>query len=912
MKWNNKMNSVVDQFPQELLLKTKLTIPSFPRTEYVSRQRLLNQCEQIEQKKVTICIAPAGYGKTTLMAEWAVRNRHPVAWVSLDKSDNNPVRFWAHVIAALSFIEDSMKQQALEKLLDPQLEMEAVLTLLLNAIHLYSQKFTLILDDYHAIDNPFIHQSFAFLIEHQPASMHICLISRTQPPLPLARLRAQNQLFEIYASDLQFTMPEVSSYLNQVSSERLSPCDLNLLMERTEGWITGIGLLVKSLKKENSCKGKREWKLNRYVISFFEDEVWAYLKKDEKQFLLSLSILDTLTLETCQWLTARQDSQSLLEQLYQEGMFVYALDEEQAEYRLHPLFQDFLNQKLQNEDLKRKKELHLKMVEWYEKKQLHSNMVNHAVLAEDYDQAVNIIKRYASAMLKDGAVSTIQQWLDQLPIERILSDPKLGFIQVWSHLTQANMIQAKEWLSRIEEQPTFMVIKQDKALWEEYQTLRLIVQLMSEEMDTYIPCALEKWKSLSFDFPFYPHLSLVLGEAFKQVHRLHEAIICLQAAVKRAQQHQGSRFIEIWAEALLAEIEISRGLLREAMARLNGTIKRIKTPLENIPIAGMLYLYKGIIHYEWDQLEEAEKNMTKAYELCRHWDNQNVLIDIYIWKARVVFAKQKRVVAKEFLKRAEELVENQGIFPQESTKVRALQAWLAILQEKETKAIAWAQESQLALDMPYPAYRDWEAKTRIRVMILEKDEERAIRTLKRWENHARQTQRKKELVELLVLKAKAYMHFGQAKKALQVMVEALEIGSQLRLFRTFLDEGPESALLILQLAIGMEKGTLKLSKPIKQEYLTYLLSLFKKHGIMPSKKLERNEEPFEWIEPLSEREKQVLQLVAEGMTNQEIADHLIISLSTVKKHINNIYGKLQVRNRTQAIYYARKLQLLNA
>lgn len=914
MNWNSKTVSDENQFPQELLLKTKLTIPSYPRKEYVSRPRLMEQCEQMERKKLTICVAPAGYGKTTLVAEWAVRSKNPVAWVSLDKSDNNPVRFWTHVIASLIFIEDSMKQQALEKLLQPNVEIESVLTLLLNAIHMYAQKFTLVLDDFHSIHNPIIHQALIFFIEHQPSEMHICLISRTQPSLPLARLRAQNQLFEIYASDLRFTVQEVSSYLNQ-ASKRLSPCDLKSLMERTEGWITGICLLIHSMKHKLSSKEKRDWRLNRHVTAFFEDEVWTHLKKENQQFLLCVSILDTLTSETCQVLTDRQDSQAVLEQMYQEGMFVYALDDEQAEYRLHPLFHDFLRQKLQCEDMKRKKELHQKMVGWYEKHQIKSKMMEHAVAAADFDQAVDLVKRYARTMFREGQILTLQQWLDQLPTERFLTDHRLGLIQVWAHLTQANMLKAREWLHLIEEQESFTAfIQRNTAIQEEYEILRLILRLMTEEKEPAISSAREKWQSLSTHHSFYPHLSLALGEAFKQEHRLQEAAMSLNAALSSAQQ-QGNRFIEIWTEALLAEIEISRGRLRDAIARLNVAIKRAKTPQGLIPISGLLYLFRGMIHYEWDQLDEAEKNIAKAYELCQRWDNQAALIDTYIWKARVIYAKRKDVVARELLKRAEDLVEDEGIFPQGSTKVRAVQALLAIMQGKGTKAITWAEESQLALMEPYPAYCEWEAKTRIRVLILEKDEKNAIQAIQFWENHAKQTQRKKDWVEFLLLKAKAYMAFGQVMKAFEAIEEALVIGSQLRLFRTFLDEGPSMASLILQVANGMEKGNLKISDQVKKEYISCLLSLFKKHAIMPSRNLDgkTQEEQPEWmIEPLSEREKQVLQLVAEGLTNQEIADQLIISLSTVKKHINNIYGKLQVRNRTQAINYARKLQFLNA
>jgi len=917
MKGNTGKIRAEIQYPQELLLKTKLSIPSHPRAEYVSRLRLLEQCEQMAHKKLTTCIAPAGYGKTSMVSEWVVRSKQSVAWVSLDRSDNNPVRFWTHFIASLSFVEDPKKQWAMEKLLQPELEMEAVLTLLLNAIYACSENFTLVLDDFHTIRNPEIHRGLAFLIEHQPPGMHMFLISRTQPELPLARLRARNQLLEIHAADLRFTIDEIMAYLQQATKWRLSPCDVKALAERTEGWITGVRFLVHSLKCASPTRAKegREWKLNRHITDYFEDEVWANLSNDHQQFLLCASILETLTPPTCQVLTERRDSQAVLEHLYQEGMFVNAVDDEQAEYCFHPLFRDYLRHKLQREDAKRRKELHQKMVGWYEKRQAKSKMMEHAVAAADFDRAADLVKRYARSLMRECQIATLQDWLSELPSSLLLTEPKLGLIQTWVHLVKGDPNRAWEWLQTVERQEAFCELKQkDGSIQEEYVVLRMILQLMTEGGAATIKKVQELWEALPFGHKFYPHFSFAIGESLKQVHRLEEAEKFMKAASESAER-QGDGFIAAWAEALLAEIEMARGLLREAMARLNRALKRAKTPCGKLPVAGLLYLLRGMIHYEWDQLDEAERNMANAYDLCRQWNNQSVLVDTYIWKARVIFAKQKDVVAKELLKRAEDLIEDEGIFPQGSSKVRAVQALLAILQEKSAKALTWAEENQLSLSEPYPAHREWEAKTRVRVLILEKDEQKTISVIDRWAEHAEQTGRKKELAEFLILKAMAHMAFGQVMKAFEAIEKALVIGSELHLVRTFLDEGPSMASLLLQVANAMEKGCLKISDQVKKEYVSCLLGLFKKHAITPAwnrdeKKVE--EQPDWMIEPLSDREKQVLQLVAEGLTNQEIADQLVISLSTVKKHINNIYGKLQVRNRTQAINYARKLQFLNA
>ncbi len=410
------------------LLATKLYIPHV-RSQIVPRPRMIARLNQTQLCPLTLICAPPGFGKTTLLSQWIPTSEWCVCWVSLDGSDNDPIRFWSYFIAALQSLKPELGATALELLQSPQPPpVESILTLLLNDIAAFNVDFALVLDDYHVITKPAIHAALAFLIDHLPPHMQVVITSRIDPPLPLARLRVRGQLTELRAADLRFTPDEVAAFLNEVMGLRLSADEVAALEQRTEGWIAGLQLAALSMQDHADIASfiRSFTGSHAYIIDYLAEEVVQRQSAEIRSFLLQTSILERMNGPLCDAVTGRSDSQPLLEQLEHANLFITPLDDRREWYRYHHLFAEVLQVHLRRDQPELAPELHGRASEWCEQHGLTAEAIGHALSAADFERAARLVEQTAWTLIGHGELSTLQTALDRLPAPLVQARPRLG------------------------------------------------------------------------------------------------------------------------------------------------------------------------------------------------------------------------------------------------------------------------------------------------------------------------------------------------------------------------------------------------------------------------------------------------------------------------------------------------------
>lgn len=444
----------------DLLLRTILFTPR-PRSNLVSRPRLVEYLNSGLDKRVTLVAAPAGFGKMTLLSEWLLSIPRPVSWLSLDEGDNSPARFWAYFIAALQTLSPELGRSAQQFLsARPSPPMQSILAVLLNEIHDFEQPFVHIFDDYHAVENGEIDDGLAYLIEHQPPNLHLVIITRIDPALPLSRLRVRDQLVEIRANDLRFSVQESTAFLKQVMGLELSAEQIAALEARTEGWAAGLQIAALSLQGHADIPGfiRAFSGSHRHILGYLADEVLSRQPKDTLDFLLRTSILDRLCGSLCDAVTGASNGQVILERLEQANLFITSLDYQGEWYRYHHLFAEVLRAHLQRNKPDRVRDLHRTASAWFEQNRMLSEAVNHALAAKDFHQASLLIEQVSRAMWQRGEVNSLQNWLAALPPGLRRARPQLCVAQAWCALAlgnfagaDANTLEAEEAIGVLSE-----------------------------------------------------------------------------------------------------------------------------------------------------------------------------------------------------------------------------------------------------------------------------------------------------------------------------------------------------------------------------------------------------------------------------------------------------------------------------
>ena len=900
------------------LVSTKLR-PSQTRPKLVARPRLTATLKRGPGRKLTLISAPAGFGKTTLLVEW-LRERAGgegcVAWLSLDEGDNDPVRFMSYLVAALRRTgEEEIGEGVLSALRSPEPpRIEAMIAALVNEIAALPRELTLILDDYHLIDSHSVHGVVSFLLEHLPENVHLIVASRVDPPLQLARLRARNHMIHLDATDLSFTSEEASTFLNEVMGLELSAEDLATLEERTEGWIAGLQLAALSMRDRKDVPGFIEAfsGSHRDVLDYLAEEVLARQPERVRAFLLQTSILEHLRGPLCDALTGSSDGQEMLERLERENLFVIPLDDERRWYRYHHLFADFLRSRLERESPERVKELHSRAAAWYERNGLISEAVGHALAAEDHERAADLVERVIGEMWFRGEVMTLLGWLERLPHRAKRHRPRL----LLEHATTLMWVGRLEGIESLVQEAERIVDAAAEGSGEgplsnvENIHRRYLLGYAAATRAWYANLLGKPQSGIEFarralellpDDPrprTFAAFSLAAAYSFAGDFEAASAAFAQTAELGLAAGHD---YLALEAMGYHAELQMAQGRLREADDILRRALGFAAERGDvSLPATGEVQVAMGELLYEWDDLDSAEGRLTEGVRLAERTGQLGSLVDGYVSLSRLKQAQGDTAGALEAAREAERLARSAGVgqFIVEAT------AWKSRLHLAQGELVAATSDwERVSVGDEVPIFvRESEQVARARLLVARGEHDEALGLLADLREAAQAAGRTGREIEILALGALALQAKGEKERAVGTLAQALALAEPEGYVRTFVDESSPMAKLLSEALEVRQRD--RLDPPVPAHYLRKLLAALEQ-GVASATPSGR-----ELLEPLSERELEVLVLLAAGKSNRQIASELFVASSTVKTHIKNIYGKLDVRNRTQAVSRAGELGLL--
>src|SRR5215207_9754920 len=663
----------------DALVTTKVRVPR-TRTELVPRPRLREALVRYEGRRLTLVSAPAGFGKTTLLSEWLEDRSgdgRPVAWLSLEEADNDPARFLAYLVRALrSDLGEGIGEGVLASLRLPEFPpVEAVVGALINELADVRHEVTIVLDDYHVIHSRPVHEATAFLLEHLPENVYLVISSRADPPLPLAKLRARDQVTEIRAADLRFTTEEATAFLKGVMGLTLSAADVATLEEVTEGWIAALQLAALSMRDREDVSAFVEAfsGSNRHVLDFLAEEVLERQPEGVREFLLNTSVLERMSAPLCDALTSRDDGQQMLERMEHDNLFVIALDDERRWYRYHHLFADFLRSRLQRGQPERMRELHRRAAEWYEQNGWTSEAVRHELAAQEHDRAAALVEQVARKMWNRGEVMTLLGWLEALPEEVMRRRPQL-LLQYSAALLWVGRLDDVEPIAREIERAVGVSGegRDDDLRPSADETLRRVLLggvAATRSWRAYLKgdphgaIALAR-RALTLlpekDLELRTFAAFRLAEAYRTADDL-EAASAAFAETAELGRAAGHDYLVLSAMSRQAKLQMARGRLRKADHLLRRALRfAVERGGDSLPATGEVHVVMGVLLYEWDELEAAARRLKEGIRLAERMGQLDTLVDGYVALSRVEMAQGNVESALERARDANSLAQRSG------------------------------------------------------------------------------------------------------------------------------------------------------------------------------------------------------------------------------------------------------------
>ncbi len=902
----------------DLLIRTKLH-PPFIRPTLVQRPRLQALLEVGLQGPLTLVIAPAGFGKTTLVAASLAECEKPAAWLSLDRDDNQGTRFLVHLIAALQGVDDRIGAEAAQLLAGVQpAPPQAILTSLINDLDAIDTESILVLDDYQFITNLVIHDSLAFLLEHHPQKLHLVVASRSDPPLPLARLRARGQMVELRVADLRFTASETALFLNEIMKLDLDADSVSVLEQRTEGWIAGLQMAALSMRDHDRIRGFIEGfsGTNRHILDYLLEEILAGQPPEVQRFLLFTSILERLSAPLCQAVISNEtieirdtrsemgdgsrlshlDSQATLEYLERENLFLVPLDDKRVWFRYHHLFADLLRARLHRAYPGLADRLHLRACDWLEANGFLNDAIRHLLAASEIGRAADMIERYGPAQCARNDPSILQM-VELLPPEMLIDRPKIGLCQAWLMIILGHIEKAVPLMNALRQSLAGPAAPPGKEWMQTIISLALAFLARPDK-----PPESDPFPDLQ-DLAAIPVEELVLrdaayilyGMALGRRGELERAVEISEQVIHKDRLSHGTLAIPTLVP-FLTRVYLMQG-------RLNAAASLCRDYLDPIKQKGFRFMYSignleidfGETLYEWNHLEEAEKFIRDGLRDNEPWDNIMTLGFGLCALIRVLMAKGYYLEAMQTVEKFESRMLGRSHPREFEEEILTLRVRVHLAAGNLLKAVHWADQIQHRGRIKQPAgfYRLTLARIRLaQGRYLEA--ERILSDMEPTLVGGNRIARKLEMELLLAAAAAGQNHIPEAVDRFDSCLAIAE---------------PEGYLQVF----------LQMGKPAQELLATYLRSASAGHKVYAQQLLRAfttapSVAPVSQagglIESLSGREIEVLQLMALGQTNQEIARRLIVSPGTVKAHTASIYRKLDVANRTEAVARARQLSII--
>lgn len=895
----------------DVLLVTKTGIPRI-RPGLLPRSRLTERLEEATNRELVLVSTPAGFGKTTLLASWARGTEKPVAWLSLDKEDNDPTRFWRYIVSAVDKAHEGIGEQALSLLNGPpRPNIRSVVTALVNELAAGSGEIVLVLDDYHLIESHAVHESLAFLLEHFSPGTHVVISSRSDPPIQLARLRARFELAELRAADLRFSPRETADLLQEVWGLDLPAGSIATLAQRTEGWVSGLQLAALSLRGvADSSEFIREFTgSNRYILDYLSEEVLGRQPGEVRNFLYETSVLEQLSGTLCNAITGRDDGQEMLEHLERENLFLESLDEERHWYRYHQLFADLLLAQLKSMEPDRVTELHRRAAAWFEEYELVSQAIRHALAAGETVWAAQMVEQHVEEVLSRGEGETLRGWLGALPGEVARARPRLALAQATSAFNAGRLQETATFLEDAEQalitapsEPFEPTIGKSMSMLANVPAsialLRASIAAIRGEAGQAIELVRQAQTHLGEDEQG-PRISVKwnLAQADWMRGHLAEAERAFAGLVTEGRE-AGEPHLVLTAGSVLGRIQRAQGRLEAALRTYQEGLAFASHARPGVVLsAAAAHVGMAEVFYQRNQLEQALQHAKEGISLGRQLTSTQTLAAGLAILAWIRQARGDSAGAREAMQEAYQVIPNPEIIALHNP-VPAERAHLLLAQGDVQEAVHWAEGRGLTEgDEPYYA-RELEYLLLVRILLSRNLPDRALTLLENLGAAAEAQKRIGSLIEIQVLQVLGFQAAGKENQAMNVLAQALVQAEPEGYMRTFVDEGPRMAALLHRAA----------SRGIASDYAAELLAAFPSvdQQFQPSSPAVT----FSFDKPLSERELEVLNLLAIGATNQEIAEQLSIALTTARKHVSNILSKLRVHNRTQAVSRGRDLGLL--
>jgi LuxR family maltose regulon positive regulatory protein len=926
------------------LLGTKLYVPPV-RSDLVSRPRLVERLDESLRlgRKLTLISAPAGFGKTTLTAEWlhssnsSIASR-PMAWLSLDEGDNDPTRFFAYLLAALRQLDEGMGQATQSLLGSPHMPpTESLATTLVNDIAAIPAHFMLVLDDYQSIHNALIHDALSFLLDHQPLHMHLLIATRTDPPLPLPRLRVRGQMTEIRADDLRFTEEEAATFLNQALGLPLDAEKIAALEARTEGWIAGLQLAALSLR---NCKDADAFIAafsgdDRHVMDYLVEEVLSHQPSHVQAFLLQTSILERLCGPLCDavvdwhvdagsWTSDRPEhptaSQPVLEYLERANLFIVPLDNKRQWYRYHRLFADLLRHRLQAEHPDRLADLHRRASRWHEQVDDVEEAIHHALAIPDISLAVHLLEQHGSRVLDRGQIMTLLNWLQQIPDDMLCANPRLCTGCGWVYALTGQVEMAERYveagqaaLSAFE--PLYIAsmdhVVTHKEIQSDLMTIRAYCARLRGDSAGVIRHSQQALEQLPTDeYGTRAALALNLGLLHQEEWNLDAARMAFSEAFEMALKSEENIYVAVTALGLQGDLLTTQGNLQEAAECYRQAIELGAQGLDAAsPTPAICHGHLGLaeIYYQRNELAAATSHLEKAWESAQQIGNREMMVAVHMLRPRLALASGDPAQVEALLDQAEKLAQDHGTehYDVNRTAIRGelylaqgdVDAAAQLVADRDLQPAKLASEGETshALWDRLPEYL-----LLARVMLAQGHPDAALVLLADLVAAAEASGHLVALIEATILQALAQHRKRNDAQALQRLEHALALAEPQGYVRPFINAGkPVDALLRQVIAQG-----------VRAAYAGQVLAAFVAQAREQGASLAPDAAIGRLHERLTEREHQVLRLLATGLSSTEVAEELVIAVSTVRSYIKVIYRKLDVHSRDGAIVRGRQLDLL--